>query len=394
MRANIVSRLLSKNISIPQIVGYAVANLVGLAIVLIGIQFYNDARALINGRGEDGLRDYLVVSKTVNHVSYNHVSFSAEEIAHLQQQPWVASIGAFESAGFSVMASVDFSGQSMSTLMFLESVPDEYLDVELSSWQWDEQERIIPIIISKDYLALYNYGFASSMGMPQLSEGIISSIPITLTLSGNGRCDDYEAYIVGYSSRLNTLLVPYDFLQWANARYATPRVAQEEPSRLIIKTTTPGDPAINDYLTEHGYVVAGDKVDNSRLSYILSIITAVVVGVGAVISALALFILLLSVYLLIEKNKEKLRDLMLLGYTPQQVSRQYCLLVVLINAAVLFMAIAIVLWVSSLWRAMLASMGVAVAGYGVMLALAVVIVVAITIINIVVIRRRCRAIFC
>lgn len=394
MRNNLVSRLLSKNISISQIVGYALANLVGLAIVLVGVQFYGDISTALNGSGEDGLKDYLVISKKVNHVSYNNkVAFTDEEIEQLRNQPWVESIGEFQVSNFNVMASVSLSSQSMSTLMFLESVPDEYIDVDLSSWKWDEEKALIPIVISKDYLALYNFGFASAMGMPQLSESVINSVPIELSFSGNGYDDNFEAYIVGYSSRLNTIVVPYDFIEWANARYAPEATERSMPSRLIVKTHTPGDPAINEYIAEQGYELGGDKVDNSKMSYFLTVLTSVVIGVGAVISILALFILLLSIYLLIEKNKEKLRDLMLLGYTPRQVSMQYCAMVVIINAIILLLAIVVAIFVSTLWRKSLIAVGMAVTGYGTMLLMAFLIIALITVVNVIVIRRRCRLIF-
>lgn len=63
MSKSIVWRLLRRNISIGQLAGYAVANLVGLAIVLTAVQFYRD---VTSARDEDDSfisRDYIIVSK-------------------------------------------------------------------------------------------------------------------------------------------------------------------------------------------------------------------------------------------------------------------------------------------------------------------------------------------
>lgn len=49
-------------------------------------------------------------------------------------------------------------GLHMSTAMFFESVPDEYVDVNLDKWEFDENERVVPIIIPRNYLNLYNFG--------------------------------------------------------------------------------------------------------------------------------------------------------------------------------------------------------------------------------------------
>ena len=80
-------------------------------------------------------------------------------------------------------------------------------------------------------------------------------------------------------------------------------------------------------------------------------------AVGAVISLLACFILLLSIYLLLQKSRGKLRDLMLLGYTPDAVARYYYLLVAGVNATVVLMAIAAMVAARSLWMPAFAALG-------------------------------------
>lgn len=76
--------------------------------------------------------------------------------------------------------------------------------------------------------------------------------------------------------------------------------------------------------------------------------TTVVIGVGLIISVLAFFILMLSIYLLLQKNRVKIHDLMQLGYSPAQVSRHYHLIVICVNAAVLVAAL-VVMWAASAW---------------------------------------------
>ena len=48
---------------------------------------------------------------------------------------------------------------------------------------------------------------------------------------------------------------------------------------------------------------------------------------------------MLSIYLLVEKNTEKMRTLLLIGYSPAQVALPYQLLTIGMNAAVLLLAI-------------------------------------------------------
>ena len=59
---------------------------------------------------------------------------------------------------------------------------------------------------------------------------------------------------------------------------------------------------------------------------------------GLIISALSFYILMLSIYLLVQKNSSKLENLLLIGYSPGNVSRPYLLLTIGLNVSVLIIA--------------------------------------------------------
>lgn len=389
-----VWRLLRHNISPGQIIGYAAANLVGLAIVLTALQFYRDVTA---STGQDDTfisRDYLIISKRVEGFGSlvgDPVSFSDDEIADISSRPWVRRVGRFATSGFNVGAAVEMGGRSMSTALFFESIPDEFFDVRPVGWSFDPDNPEIPIVISREYLALYNFGFAASRGLPQLSESVIGMVPLRVSVSGNGRQQYLPARIVGFSSRLNTIAVPESFMQWANGQFADSPAPQ--PSRLIVEVSSPGDPAIAEYLASHGYETAGDKADSGRLNYFMRLVTGVVVGVGAVISLLALFILLLSVYLLLQKNRDKLRDLMLLGYTPSRIASHYYIIVAAVNAVVLLLAVGVVMLVRGLWSGPLGELGLSVTSPWAVIGIGVLLIVVVTGVNVAAIRCRVRRYF-
>lgn len=348
----IVWLLLRRNISAGQIAGYALANFIGLAIVLCAIQFYRDISAAWDSDGDSYItRDYMIISKEVSSLNTlgfgASTTFSKDEVEEISRQPWAMRVGEFSSSDFNVYASIELGGRGMSTYLFFESIPDEFFDVKPDGLFFDPENPVIPIILSKDYLALYNFGFAASRGMPQLSEGLISKVPLRIRMGNNGNYETYSARIVGFSSRLNTIAVPAGFLEWANARYAPGET--HEPSRIMVEVNRPGDPAISEFLYSHGYESAGDKAESGKASFFLTLVTGIVIAVGAVISLLAFFILMLSIYLLLQKNRRKLHDLMLLGYSPMQVSRYYYALVGAVNTAVLLLAVATMLSASYWW---------------------------------------------
>lgn len=354
---NPVSRLLRHNVSPSQIIGYALANLVGLAIVLTAIQFYRD----VTSAGADGEADsfispdYLIISKRVDNAAGAR-PFTAREIADIEAQPWSQGVGRFTAADFNVAASLNMGGSHMGTTLFLESIPDEFFDISPEGWDYRPGSgQPVPIVISKDYLTLYNFGYASSRGMPQISEQMISLVPLRLSLSGNGRQEWVDARIVGFSSRLNTIAVPGAFMEWANGEYASGQPS--DPSRLIVKLKRAGDPTATAYLDSHGYEAAGDKAASGKTAYFLSLVTGVVVGVGLLISLLAVFILVLSIHLLMQKNRDKIHDLLLLGYTPGAVSAYYVKLICAVNAAVLVIASVAMLCAAHSWQSSLELIG-------------------------------------
>ena len=389
---NPVNRLLRRNISVGQIFGYAVANFVGLAILLTALQFYRDTTKAENSADDSFIsRDFLIVSKHVSDINTlkgRTSGFSAEDIADLSRQPWVEKIGEFTPSRFHVNGAVEFGGRGMSTHLFFESIPDEFFDVKPEGWGFNpaDSSAIIPIVISRDYLALYNFGFAASRGMPQLSEQIVGSVPLQLSLSGNGRRVERTGEIVGFSSRLNTIAVPESFMQWANAEFGDD-TEPAEVSRLIVQTNDPGNPAIEKYFNENGIEVSGEKLNQGRAAYFLSIVSAVVIVIGLVICALAFFILMLSISLLLQKNKDKIHDLLMLGYTPRQVGAYYYRMVAALNGSILVAALIVTLIASRLWTGVFAALGLTTTGCGVTILAGVVLMALVTCVNIIAIHR-------
>lgn len=351
---NLVWKLLRQHISIPQFVGFFFANLVGVAIILLGVQFYNDYKALDS---EDSFMkaDYLIVNKKIGALSGltgAQSTFSQTDIDNLAAEDFVERMGAFTPSSFNVRARFNVEGfVSFSTEMFFESVPDDFVDVESDAWHYREGSSDIPIILPKNYLDLYNFGYAQGKGLPKLSEGILGAMKLQIQIEGNGGHGDFDGRIVGFSSRLNTILVPEQFMQWANQQYANGDEAKE-PTRLIVEVNNPTDERITTYLQAHDYETDEDKLDASKTTYILRIIVSIVMAVGIVISILSIYILMLSVFLLVQKNSTKLENLLLIGYSPTKVSFPYQALTVGLNALVLLLAVAVMLVVRSIYLEM------------------------------------------
>ena len=68
-------------------------------------------------------------------------------------------------------------------------------------------------------------------------------------------------------------------------------------------------------------------------------------SVGIIISVLSFYILMLSIYLLVQKNSSKLENLLLIGYSPRQVAFPYQMLTALLNLSIVVVACVIIYFV-------------------------------------------------
>lgn len=347
----LVWKLLKRHISIPQFCGFLIANIVGMTIILLGVQFYNDIQAVYNSEDSFMREDFLIVNKqvgTLSTITGKDNSFTESELSDFKSQPFVTKFGFFTPSTFRVRAGFDIEGMTnFSTDMFFESVPDEFVDVDKSEWLFHENEHSVPIIIPKYYLDLYNFGFAQSRNLPKLSEGVLEAISIEININGNGEADTYEGTLAGFSNRINTILVPESFIDYANTRFSGNNT--QSVSRVILQVDDPTDERITKYLQDNGYETDEGKLDASKTNYLLKVLLSIVLLVGLVISILAFYILMLSIFLLVEKNSTKLENLLLIGYSPTKVSQPYQILTILLNVIVVLVSVITVLVIRKMY---------------------------------------------
>lgn len=337
----LVWKLLRRHISLPQLAGFFFANLLGMVIVLLSMQFYRDVKPVFSQ--EDGFinPDYIILSKRVSALNAiglgSACTFTKQEVENLKAQSFTKSVGAFTASQYKVACSMGISGVAqIGTDLFFESVPDAFVDVDLEKWHFEEGDKMVPIILPRTYLAIYNFGFAPSQNLPKISEGIVGMVDMVIEMRGNGRHEYIKGKVIGFSTRLNTILVPESFIRWSNERFAPE--ADTDPSRIILEVGNPADDNIMSFIEEKGYDMEDDKLDAGRLTFFLRLLSIIVMLVGLLISLLSFYILMLSIYLLVEKNTEKMRTLLLIGYSPAKVAMPYQLLTIGMNAAVLLLA--------------------------------------------------------
>lgn len=335
-----VWKLLREHISIHQLAGFFFANLLGLFIVLLCVQAYHDIKPLFTAEDSFMKGSYMILHKQVNAattLSGRSNSFATDEVEELRSQPFVKSLGSFSSTNYKVEAFLSINGKRIfNAELSFESVPDEFVDINLGQWKFHEGEMEVPVILPRTYITMYNFGFAQSHSLPKVSEGLMSMVDFDIFIQGNGHEGRYKGKVIGFSNRLNAILVPQSFMDWSNGYYANSEPPR--PTRIILEMGIAAHENIAQYLDEHGYEVDNGNLDAEKTLFFLRMMVVVVMVIGLLISALSFYILMLSIYLLVQKNADKLENLLLIGYSPSQVSRPYIMLAVALNVLVLIVA--------------------------------------------------------
>lgn len=350
----LIWKLLRKHISIFELAIFFVVNLIGMTVIIGGVQLYSDVQPVMSGENRLIGSDYLVVTRPVERVGGGGKRFSADDINSLKAQDFITDVGAFTSSQYEVYGSIIFGGKKLSTMLFFESVPDAFLDVLPKEWSNDEWNTLIPIILPRNYLNLYNFGFSSTQQLPQITEDVIKRIELSISLRGNGLIDTYTGRVVGFSDRINTILVPEQFMTWANVRYGNGET--EDATRLIIEVENPANPELTDYIEANGYEIENKPAESSKAMHILKVCIVIIVCIGIIFSLLSLIILTLSIYLLLQKNISKLENLILIGYTPMRVALPYNMLTLTLNLSIWVISSVIVLFAQRLYIGYLSQM--------------------------------------
>ena len=314
-----LKKLFQKNRNPFQIVGAAVGAFLGLFLLLLSLQIYFDFQKILRGSSDGD--NYITINKPVSlaNTFLGKSVFSEANIKEIENQSntlGTEGVGIFTANRFKVGASSRMMG--FYTELFFESIPESFIDVQDSKFRWYESQNEIPIIMSKDYLALYNFGFALSQGLPQFTPSTISQVSVDITIRGKGREQVFAGRIIGFSERINSILVPERFMKYANDNFGDqPDIGA---SRLLLKVKNPYDKNLTRFLEEKGYEISSGRLIGGRLTTILNAVISSVFVIGFLLMILSVIVFILNYQLIISKSAPDIRLLLQIGYRPSQIT--------------------------------------------------------------------------
>lgn len=305
----------------------ALGAILGFTLLLITLQLFTDVDTIFNSEADAIDSEYLVLKKhisTLNTIGLSsNTTFDSDEIEEINSQYFIKDIAPFNNGTFEVMAVLGMEGgkfPAMKSLAFFETVPDQFIDVETNNWGWKKGDTKVPIILPNTYLDAYNFGIAQAAGTPQVSKGIIGSFSIKLEVAGNGKKAIYLGNVINFSDRINSILVPKSFLDFANTEYGVP--SKQEIFRVIVEVTDANDPSLKKYIEENGYETNNEQLKGGKVEQILRGFLNFHALIGIIIILQSAFLFVLYSQILIQKSKYEIQLLLILGYKWKAITNQ------------------------------------------------------------------------
>jgi ABC-type antimicrobial peptide transport system permease subunit len=320
--------------------------ILGFFLLVVALQTYFDLQNILQGKESN----FVIVNKKVSLLNLigGASSFQEKDLTDFENQDFIKKVAPFSSSQFQVLAEVPQIG--FRSDFFFEAVPNDFLDVRSPQFHWSEGDRTIPIILSRDYLSLYNFGFAPTRGLPPFTQNTIKNVQFQIRVIGdNNLIDFYAGKIVGFSDRINSILVPKSFLDWSNEHYSDKAAPL---TKLMLEVENPYSSDFKEFIKTERLELSSGKLIGDKVGNILNIVITVIAFIGLLILVLALMVFILNFKIMIASAKSDIKRLMEIGYQHQTVSAvliQRMLLILTLSLIFAILSIIVLRYFSIQW---------------------------------------------
>ena len=226
---------------------------VGVLLLLSAVQMYTNINHLIRDKNtRKSGTDFISITKTITNDNMGKDNrFTDVDIKDLQAQPFIDGAAPLKANSFKVTANAG-SMIPFSTDVFVEALDNNFIDTVPPNFKWSDGDEFVPVIFSSEFLEMYNV-FAPSWDLPQMSEKTATSVQLFLQCHGRNGDRQYKARIVAFSDRINSILVPENFLSQQNK--ALEGIENIPASRVFLKTKDANSPQLLTWLAQKDYHV-------------------------------------------------------------------------------------------------------------------------------------------
>lgn len=348
-----IKNILFKNQSKSQLVLTSTGLILGLVAVVFSLQIYTNVKHLLVENEKNTGSKYLEVSKKIgysNTIGLASSNFSEQEVTEAIAKDFIKDAGKVTANNFKVSIEGGV-GIPFYTELFLQSVPNKFIDIDTTGFNWSPNSTEVPIVVSTHFFNLYNHGFAPSQGLPALPKSALKQKSFTLNIKGDKNSAKLKCRIYGYSDRINSILVPNTFLTWANHSFMNN--TKEDISMLVLEVEDAGDARLIDYLDRNDYSVNKEKINLDNTKLILRALIYLFFVLGIVIFSLSVIQILSFSKLVIAENKTNIHLFFLMAYTKKNIAKTLFSVYVRIILVSVFLSCIILFFVLSFLKSLM-----------------------------------------
>ena len=304
---------------------------IAFILVLSCLQLYENANRLFGSKSSDS-NYWLTFSKKITPDNIGRkelLGFNENDISKIKTWSEVKDIYPFSANEFKASANGgDFI--PFYTDLYFEGLDLKAIDSDLTDEEFQVKGDEIPIIISREYLNLYNYGFALNQGLPQISEDFAKKIEVNINITVNKQNKTYKGKMVGLSDRIHSVLIPKKFLDSLNIA-EKPELATQPKiyNRVLVQVKDSGDEGLISKMKENGYESNQESLRSAKIKSKLFLVLKIIAVLGVFIFALCLYIIVSFIKIQFLEKQEEVSIKNSLGYSPKKmvsdISRRFSL---------------------------------------------------------------------
>ncbi len=297
--------------------------LVGFLFLLTVVHYFGTIKNLASGGESLGANLVIAQKKVTKYAAFDseNAAFSEDDLQQLENHKGVLKVAPVVNNQFYVALSMREEGLPyFSTDIFIQSVADDMMDVQLDNWNWTETSEFVPMVMPRDFMLMLNQ-FAASYKIPQVSEEIAKTLNFKVEVRGKGKKTSYDARIIGFSNQMNSVLVPMRFMDYCNNEFADQAVAA--PSQLVLQLDQKNYGDFENLMEELNLEIKENELLVVKIQGMLYVVLSVLFVIALIIVVLCGMLIAQFSMLLISESAYELQTLLRIGYHPKQIAKHF-----------------------------------------------------------------------
>jgi uncharacterized membrane protein len=303
-----------------QFAAAATGALIGFVFLLSAVHYFVATRSL--GEGDEILGSNVLIAQRqvskFNALNLNTNTFEPEEIERLRKLPFVKQVEPIVNNRFNISLGMREEGLPyFRTDIFVQSVDDQLMDVQVDGWHWKEGDEFLPLIMPRDFMIMLNQ-FAASYNIPQVSEDLALTFNFRIDISGNNQKANFNARIVGFSNQISAVVVPLSFMNYGNDLYGDGN--EQIVTQLMLAVEDGAFGKLEAIMDDMNLDIKKTELTIAKVKSILSAVLGVVLVISLITILMSALLIMQYSQILISKSDYEITTLLRIGYHPHTLA--------------------------------------------------------------------------